>query len=156
MCESTPALSFAGCLSHALAAIVTGMSLAVRSVLAMLGGLVTVLAIEGVCYYVSKHGFNASYDRPTTGFLVASLLYSYIACTVGGFVAGDIVHRRSILPGIALAVFLALLGLYNLNKGLGVPGRTTTYVVLLNLIGPLFAVFGGYLWSRARPIRRVR
>lgn len=127
------------------------MGLAVRSVLAMLGGLVTVLAIDGLCYYVSMHVFGLSFDHPTTGFLLVSLLYSYFSRTLGGFVAGDIVHRRTLWPGVALAVLLLLVGVYNLNKGFGVFSRATIFVVLLNVVGPLFAVAGAYLWSRQRP-----
>lgn len=122
----------------------------------MLGGLVTVLAIDGLCYYVSMHAFNASFDHPTTAFLVASLLYSYTSRTVGGFVAGDIVHRRTLLPGFGLTVLLLLLGFYNLHKGVGVFGRATIYVVLLNVVGPLFAILGAYLWSRTRPLQSTR
>ena len=121
----------------------------------MLGGLVTVLAIDGLCYYVSMHGFGRSFDHPTTGFLLVSLLYSYVSRTVGGFVAGDIVHRRTLWPGVVLAVLLLLMGVYNLNKGFGVFGRASIYVVLLIVVGRLFAIAGAYLWSRQRP-RTVR
>ena len=90
--------------------------------------------------------------RPSDHWLsLVSLLYSYLSRTVGGFVAGDIVHRRTLLPGIILAVLLLLLGIYNFEKGFGVFGRGTIYVVLLNLVGPLFAIVGAYLWSRAKP-----
>lgn len=127
------------------------MGRAVRYVLAMLGGLVTVFAIDGVCYYVSMHGFGRSFDHPTTGFLLVSLLYSYLSRTVGGFVAGDIVHRRTLLPGAVLALLLLVLGIYNFEKGFGVFSRATIYVVLLNLVGPLFALIGAYLWNRTKP-----
>ena len=132
-------------------AIVASMSGAVRYPLAILGGLVTVFAIDGVCYYVSMHAFGRSFDHPTIGFLVGSLCYSYLSRTVGGFVAGDIVHRRTILPGVLLAAFLLLLGIYNFEKGFGVIGRASVYVVLLNLVGPLFAILGASLWRRTKP-----
>ena len=132
------------------------MGLVVRSVLAMLGGLVTVLAVDGLCYYISMHAFNASFDHPTTGFLLASLIYGFLSRTLGGFVAGDIVHRRTLLPGFGLTVLLLLLGFYNLHKGFGVFGRATIYVVLLNVAGPLFAILGAYLWSRTRPLPSAR
>ena len=133
------------------AAIVTSMSGAVRYPLAILGGLVTVFAIDGVCYYVSMHALGRSFDHPTSGFLVGSLCYSYLSRTAGGFVAGDIVHRRTLVPGVVLAACLLLLGLYNVEKGFGVMGRSSLYVVLLNLVGPLFAILGAYLWSRTKP-----
>ena len=121
----------------------------------MVAGIVTVLAIDGLCYYVSMHRFDASFDHPTTGFLLANLLYSAVSRTMGGFVAGDVVHRRTLLPGIALAVLLLLLGFLNLEKGFGVLSRGTVYVVVLNVVGPLFAVLGTALWVRlgGRPRR---
>ena len=114
----------------------------------MLAGLVPVLAIDGVCYYVSMHRFNASFDHPTAGFLIANLLYSAVSRTLSGFVAGDIVHRRTLLPGVALAALLLLFGFFNLEKGFGVLSRGTVYVVVLNVVGPLFAILGADLWMR--------
>lgn len=130
------------------------MGTVVRGVLAVLGGLVTVLAIDGLCYYVSMHVFGVSFDHPTTGFLIANLGYSYISRIIGGFVAGDIAHRKTLRYGVALTVILLLVGVYNLSKGFGVFGRATTFVVLLNVVGPFFAIYGAYLWSRGRPVRR--
>ena len=124
-----------------------------RGFLAVLGGLVTVFAIDGLCYYISMHGFQRSFDHPTTGFLIANLIYSYISRTAGGFVAGDIAHRKSLLYGGVLTLLLLLLGVFNLSKGFGVFGRSTTYVVLLNLVGPFFAILGAQLWSRTRKRR---
>ena len=132
------------------------MGLAARSILAMIGGLVTVLAVDGLCYYTSMHAFNASFDHPTSGFFLASLIYGFFSRTLGGFVAGDIVHRRTLLPGFGLAALLLLLGFYNLHKGFGVFGRATIYVVLLNVAGPLFAILGAYLWSRSRQRQSTR
>ena len=136
-------------------AIVTGMGQAGRSIFAMLGGLATVLAIDGLCYFVSMHGFGISFDHPTNSFLIFSLLYSYVSRTLGGAVAAAMARRRPLLHGIVLAALLLLVGFYNLSKGFGVFGRATAYVVLLNVAGPLFSLLGAYLWSRTRSGMRV-
>lgn len=126
------------------------MGQVVRGVLAILGGLVTVLAIDGLCYFISMHVFSRSFDHVTIPFLLVNLMYSFFSRTVGGFVAGDIGHRRPMLYGVLLALILYVLGAFNLVKGVGVFSRGTVYVLTLNLVGPLFAIYGAYLWGRRR------
>ena len=54
------------------------------------------MAADGLANYIALHVFNRSFDRPTNGFLMGKLLYSYVAAALAGFVA-DIAHRRGLL-----------------------------------------------------------
>lgn len=116
------------------------MSPASRSVFAVVDGLLLFLALEGVFSAISVLGLGASFDTPTPLFLTSYLVWALVAATAGGFVAGKVAHRRPVAHGLAMAVVLLPLVIFNLHKGLG--GRRDAFVAALNLLTPVACIVG--------------
>ncbi len=122
------------------------MSPASRSVFAVVDGLLLFVALEGVFSAVSVLGLGRSFDTPTPVFLTSYLVWALLAATAGGFVAGKVAHRKPVAHGIAMAVLLLPLAIYNFHKGLN------SFVLGLNLLTPLACIVGSALnRTMARP-----
>ncbi len=117
-----------------------------RSVFAVVDGLLLFLALEGVFYAIAFLGLNRSFDTPTPGYLSCNLLWAMLAALAGGYTAAKVARRAFLAHGIAVAMPLLLLGLFNLHKGFG--NRNTPYVLGMNLLVPLFCVAGAALFAR--------
>ncbi len=122
------------------------MSPPVRSVFAFLDGFLLFLALEGAFYALAFLGLQRSFDTPTRLYLSCNLLWALGSALVAGYTAGRVARRKPVAHGVALAIPFLLLGLYNLNKGVG--GRHTFFVVAFNLLIPLGFIWGAYLAGR--------
>lgn len=119
------------------------MSPPIRSAFAFLDGFLLFLALEGAFYAIAFLGLHRSFDTPTRLYLSCNLLWALGSALAAGYIAGEVARRKPVAHGAALAVPFLLLGLYNLNKGLG--GRHTFFVVAFNLFVPLGFIWGAYL-----------
>ena len=119
------------------------MNPAARSVFAVIDGLLLFLALEGVFYAVAFLGLHRSFDTPTPFYLTCNLLWALLAALLAGITAARVAKRSSLGHGVALAIVLLPLCLFNLNKGLG--DRRTPFVLAINLLVPVFCILGASL-----------
>jgi hypothetical protein len=126
---------------------------AVRSVFAVIDGLLLFFALEGVFFAVAFLGLHRSFDTDTVPYLACVLVWAIAAALLSGFVAGRVAGHSPTAHGVALAVPFLLLSLWNLNKGLG--NRHTPFVVSINLFVPLALIWGSHLAERGRRRRAV-
>lgn len=119
------------------------MSPTFRSVFSVIDGLLLFLALEGVFSAVSVLGLNRSFDTPTPLFLTSYLVWALLAAGAGGYLAGKVARRSPIAHGIALAVVLLPLVLFNLHKGAG--NQRDVFVFTLNLLTPVACIVGSAL-----------
>ncbi len=120
-----------------------GMAPWLRSTLSVLAGLIVDYAVIGLGYWVCYHALHLRYDTPTAGYEVASLVYTFAAAILGGYVAAVLGGRNPVSHGVGLAMLLFGLGVINLTKSAG--SVHTGYVLLLNIGVPLLAIFGAFL-----------
>ena len=128
------------------------MTAPVRSVFAVIDGLLLFLALEGAFYAVAFLALHRSFDTPTTLYLTCNLVWAVLAASLGGYTAARVARRSPILHGLAVAFPLILLGAFNLYKGVG--DRRTPFVLLLNSLVPLACLWGAFLYARLRERRR--
>lgn len=114
-----------------------------RSVLAVLDGILLYLALRGAFYAVAFLGLHYSFDTPTRLYLGANLTWAIVSALAGGYLTGRVARRSPVVHGVAAAIPFLLLGVFNLNKGLG--GRHTPFVVAFNLLVPLAFIWGAWL-----------
>ena len=124
-----------------------------RSIFAVIDGLLLFLALEGVFYAVAFLGLGKSFDTPTPAYLTINLVWGLFSALLAGYTAARVAGRSPVLHGVAVAVPLLLLGLYNLHKGLG--NRNTPYVLALNLLVPVCCVLGAALYHGRRTRARA-
>jgi hypothetical protein len=126
-----------------------------RSILAVIAGfLVTAIivmattALAAMAFGLpmlstSEATAGAPTVTPSTGYLITNLVCSALAAIVGGWTAATIGRRHPMGHAGGLAVLLAVGG------AVGVawpqPGQPTWYPTSLLVIGPLGALFGGFL-----------
>ena len=127
------------------------LSPTVRSIFAVLDGLLLFLAVDAVFYLVAFLGLKRSFDTPTIPYLTANLLWTVAAALLGGYTAARVAHRNPVLHGLLTAIPFVLLSAFNLHKGLG--GQRTPFVLAYNTLVPLSFVVGAFLFSRLRPQR---
>lgn len=119
----------------------------------MFDGLLLFLALEGVFYAVALLGLNLSFDTPTAIYLACNLLWALLAALLAGYLTARIAHHAAVAHGIALAIILIPLCVFNLYKGLG--SRRTPFVIALNVLAPLLCIGGAWLYSRSHRGQRV-
>ena len=119
-----------------------------RSVFAVVDGLLLFLALEGVFYAIAFLGLNKSFDTPTPAYLTCNLVWGLLAAILGGYTAARVARRSPVLHGVAVALPLLFLAVYNLHKGLG--NRNTPYVLAFNVLVPLCCIVGASLYRSRR------
>lgn len=91
----------------------------------------------------------------TPAYLAANLLISAVAAVAGGWVAGTIGQRASLLHAGVLAGLMLTLSLISLiAEGGAATGQPAWYPYAIALIGPLGALGGGWLqlqWLKSKP-----
>ena len=117
-----------------------------RSLLAVVDGLLLFLALEGVFSAISVLGLGRSFDTPTTLFLTSYLAWALLAAGAGGYLAGRVARRRPVAHGIAMAILLLPLVIFNLHKGAG--NQHGVFVYSLNLLTPVACIVGSALNRR--------
>jgi hypothetical protein len=80
--------------------------LALRSVLAVIGGYLTMAVLVAVLTGIAIKMTGRDSSRPTPGYLAANVFYSLLAAFAGGFVAAKIAGRYPVQHGVALAVVM--------------------------------------------------
>jgi peptidoglycan/LPS O-acetylase OafA/YrhL len=123
------------------------LSPTVRSIFAIVDGLLLFLALEGVFYAIAFLGLNRSFDTPTIPYLTANLVWAVLAALLAGYTAARVAHRSPLAHGVITSIPFFLLGAFNLFKGIG--DRRTPFVLAYNTLVPL-AVIVGALLLRAR------
>ncbi len=127
------------------------LSPTVRSIFAVLDGLLLFLALEGVFYAIAYLGLHRSFDTPTVPYLTANLVWAVLAALLAGYTAARVSHRSPVVHGIITAIPFFLLSAFNLSKGIG--DRRTPFVLAYNILVPLAVILGSFLYSsrKARP-----
>ncbi len=122
-----------------------------RSLFAVVDGLLLFFALEGIFYAIAFLGLHLSFDTPTPAYLTCNLVWALLSALLAGFVTGRVAGRSPVAHGVALAVVLLPLCLFNLNKGIG--NRRTPFVLAINLLAPLLCIAGAWLYQwRTRPV----
>lgn len=127
------------------------MSPGVRSLFAIIDGLLLFLAVDGVFYAIAFLGLKRSFDTPTIPYLSSNLVWTIGAALLAGYTAGRVAHRSPVLHGIILAVPFVLLAGFNLHKGIG--NQRAWFVIAYNILVPLSFVLGAYLVAQRRSRR---
>jgi hypothetical protein len=125
------------------------MTAVLRSVLAVLGGYLTMATVvmlgTGAIKMLSP-SWVAAEGAPTAPYLVINVAYSFIAALTGGYVAAWIASRLFLLHAIALGAFVLVMTI--ISAVLYENRQPRWYQVLLGVLMPLAVVLGG--WVRAR------
>ena len=116
-----------------------------RSVIAVLAGLLVALALVLVLTYVAGviTGVGIS-DPPTAPYLTLNLVGSAIAGAAGGAVAVRVAHYAPHGHVVALAVVILLLAL-PATFSAPAPGQPSWYRVTISVLGPVSVLIGGIL-----------
>ena len=128
------------------------MNPTLRSVFAVIDGLLLFLALEGAFYAVAYLGLHRSFDTPTPLYLTCNFIWAVLAGGVAGFMAARVGRRSPILHGVGVAFPLILLSAFNFHKGVGSPN--TPYVLLLNALVPIACLWGAFVAGKRYPQSR--
>ena len=123
-----------------------------RSFFAVVDGFLLFLALEGAFYAVALLALHHSFDTPTVPYLASNLIWTLLAALAAGYLVARIAHRSPVLHGVAMALVLLPLCLFNLNKGIG--SRRTLFVVALNLLVPALCIVGAWMYRQSGRGRR--
>lgn len=125
---------------------------ALRSVFAVVDGLLMFVAVDALFYLVAYLGLHRSFDTPTVPYLTSNLIWAIVSALVGGYTAGWVAKRAPVLHGLIAALPLIAIAAFNLNKGVG--SRRTPFVLAFNVLVPLAMIAGAYLESRRVALRQ--
>lgn len=118
-----------------------------RSVLAILGGFVVMVAIVLVTTAIAVPAMHVAMGHPTRSYLAVNLACSFAAATAGGFLAARIAGRSPFGHGIALALLLVAMSGVSAAQSWG--QQPHGYLVALAAGSPLFCILGAW-WQAAR------
>jgi hypothetical protein len=116
------------------------MPQAIRSVLAIIAGYLTMAAIVGICTLLCIGIFHLQSGHPTTPYLAANVVFSALAAFTGGWLAAYIAGYKPLLHGAVLAVLLLLVSGLVLRHP--APGQSVLYQVSMALLMPLAVLAG--------------
>jgi MFS-type transporter involved in bile tolerance (Atg22 family) len=119
-----------------------------RSVLAVLAGLLATFALTIACTLLAVHTMHLKSAHPTPGYLALNVFYSLLAAVMGGWVAARLSGYKPLHHALALAMILAALGLTMLIRP--APSQPYNYQLMMAVL-PSFAVLGGG-WLAARSL----
>jgi len=126
----------------------------IRSVLAVLGSYVFLAVAIFVLFAIAMFDVPKDFDpdklKPTTAFLVVSILWGFACAIAAGYLAGLLAGRRPLEHALGLAVVAGLIGVISLAVNLGsepVGYQLGNLTVLL--VG---STIGG--WLRAQRMQR--
>ena len=125
-----------------------------RSVLAIAGGYLVMVAVVGLCTFglmlLTPSWFPGA-GTPAGPYLAVNIVYSVIAALTGGYVAARIAPQRPVKHAVLLAVFALVTSIVSaVLQGDRLP---RWYQVLLAVCMPMVIVLGG--WARARSSTRA-
>lgn len=123
-----------------------------RSIGAVLGGYLAYLILSiigGVILALSFPGVVSSgILEPTPGYLVGSLIFSFIFAVVSGYITASIAQSAIITHALGLGVLMVVLGLISLIIG---SNPQPIWSQIVSLIIPIPSVYlGGMMRSRRK------
>jgi hypothetical protein len=127
----------------------TAMPMILRSVLAVLGGFLTmaigVMLFTGVFKMLALSWFAVE-GVPTAPYLAVNVAYSFVAALAGGYVAAWIAVRLPVQHALALGGFVVVMStvsaMHHDNR------QPRLYQVTLAVLMPFAVLLGGYVRSR--------
>lgn len=112
------------------------------------------IAVAAAGGWLGSHFLDAHADRPGMTFFVTSLTYYLLAALVGGYLSAVLGGRNPVSHGVGLAMLMFGVNVINLVTKFDSVHRT--YVLLINIGGPLLAVLGAFLRrGHTEPRRRA-
>jgi hypothetical protein len=120
-----------------------------RSVLAVLAGLLAMAVIVMALTLLSVFALHLKSGRPTPGYLTLNVIYSLAAAVFGGWLTARLAGRSPIAHGIALAVVMLVLSAVSYLQSTGT--QPIAYQVFLVLMPPVAAIAGAWLSRRCVP-----
>lgn len=128
---------------------------ALKSVLAVFSGFLTmvilVMLFTGALRMLAPSWFPVD-GAPTGPYLIANVLYSFLAAVAGGYVAARIASRLPVHHAIALASLVLCMSI--LSAVYYAARQPRWYQVLLAVMMPPTVVLGGYVRAAAMVRRK--
>jgi len=118
-----------------------------RTLLAVLGGVLTTVVLVGLTTWAAAAALGIAPGRPTTAYLAANLALSAASAVAGGYAAAALASRARLAHAGALAVVLLALSIYAIAQPVEV-GQPPWYPYALTALGPLGALAGGAIRAR--------
>ena len=120
----------------------------IRSVVAVLAGLLITMALVLAGSYLAARLFGLGpEDPPTPGYLAANLAGSAVAGLIGGAIAMRLAPHRPHGHVVALAFVILLLSLPTLLSA-PASGQPAWYGLAISIVGPVSVLLGGLLAAR--------
>ena len=115
----------------------------VQSIVALIGGFAIMVFLTIVLTIAEVAMFGVRTGEATPGYLAASLCIPAFAALTGGFSTAALAPNRPRAHTIGVAVMVLAMALSSLRDPH--PGRPEWYPAALVLLGPSFAMLGGFL-----------
>lgn len=116
------------------------MPQALRSILAIIVGYLTMVAIVLMSTLTFVRLFHIQSGHPTPGFMIANTIFSALAAFTGGWLAAYIAAYKPVQHGAALAIILLAFSMLMLIHP--APGQPILYQALIAIMMPLTAIAG--------------
>jgi len=119
-----------------------------RSVIALIGGFAIMTFSVMVLTILAAWAFGVMRGEPTPPYLAASIVLSAFSAAAGGYSTAALAPVRALAHAAGLGVMVLALGVYAALHPQ--PGQPLWYLVVLAVIGPVFALAGGALATRRK------
>ena len=122
------------------------MPAALRSLLAVIAGFITLSFVVGLLTQIAIVTLHVRPGQPTPGYLAINVLYGFLAALAAGYITGLAAGRRPVEHATALASITLIAGVISSLHYAGL--EPIWYRWLMILAPPLLMLAGGYIVLR--------